>query len=83
MGGYFPGATRVRNRNRPTSVGARFSYSQVLAPVERYEQGRSPYGLYRMAGNVGEWVADWYGAHYYDHGPPQTHPDLMPEHFGW
>ena len=52
--------------------GARFSYSQVLAPVERYEQGRSPFGLYQMAGNAGEWVADWYGAHYYENGPRQN-----------
>jgi formylglycine-generating enzyme required for sulfatase activity len=27
--------------------------------VGSYERGRSPYGVYDMAGNVYEWVADW------------------------
>jgi iron(II)-dependent oxidoreductase len=29
-------------------------------PVGSFEAGKSPYGLYDMAGNVYEWVADWY-----------------------
>ena len=31
-----------------------------FAPVDAYESGRSPYGVYNMSGNVMEWVADWY-----------------------
>jgi len=31
------------------------------APVDEFEKGRSPYGCYNMAGNVFEWVNDWYG----------------------
>ena len=29
-------------------------------PVGSYEADKSPYGAYDMAGNVQEWVADWY-----------------------
>ncbi len=32
-----------------------------LAPVDSFAEGRSPYGLYHMAGNVAEWVQDWGG----------------------
>jgi formylglycine-generating enzyme required for sulfatase activity len=41
---------------------------RYTAPVGSFENGRSPYGLYDMAGNVSEWVADWYGPTYYDEG---------------
>lgn len=36
-----------------------------LANVMRYEKGVSPYGVYQMAGNVSEWVADWFDPRYY------------------
>jgi formylglycine-generating enzyme required for sulfatase activity len=41
-------------------------------PVGSYEGGKSPYGAYDMAGNVNEWVADWYDANYYRNSPARN-----------
>lgn len=45
-----------------------------LSPVGSYEMGRSPYGVYDMMGNVAEWVADTYDAHYYENSPFRDPP---------
>jgi iron(II)-dependent oxidoreductase len=39
-----------------------------LANINRYDKGVSPYGVYQMAGNVSEWVSDWFDPEYYRHG---------------
>ncbi len=39
-------------------------------PVGSFENGKSPYGVYDMAGNVFEWTASWYKAY-----PNNKHPD--------
>ncbi len=35
-------------------------------PVGSYPSGASFYGVYDMAGNVAEWVSDWYGERHYE-----------------
>ena len=47
---------------------------KTLMPVGSYEAGKSPYGAYDMAGNVWEWVNDWYDARYYEKSPSKNPP---------
>ena len=44
--------------------------NQGTMPVGSFENGKSPYGAYDMAGNIFEWTSDWYKAY-----PGNQHPD--------
>jgi formylglycine-generating enzyme required for sulfatase activity len=44
----------------------------ALTPVGTFENGKSPYGIYDMAGNVWAWVSDWYDPDYYQSSPSQN-----------
>lgn len=42
------------------------------SPVDAYPLGRSPYGVYDLAGNLGEWVYDIYDRDYYAVAPAEN-----------
>jgi formylglycine-generating enzyme required for sulfatase activity len=44
----------------------------ALLDVHRYPLGASPYGVLNMAGNVREWVADWFHEFYYIVSPGEN-----------
>ena len=47
---------------------------KVLVPVDSLKEGKSIYGLYNMAGNVKEWVDDWYFREYYKETDEYANP---------
>jgi len=61
----------------PTRLHANFGKKQwanhmALVPVGMFEMGKSPYGIYDMAGNAWEWVNDWYDHDYYKKSPAKN-----------
>ena len=56
----------------PTAAHAVFGLkegAETVAPIGNRDQGRSPYGVHDLAGNLYEWVADWYDETYYTTQP--------------
>ena len=59
-------------------------HHDATMPVDSLPGGASPYGLHHMAGNVFEWVGDWYDPDYYAKGsfPPNPSGPSAPVWLG-
>jgi len=65
------GRTYPWGEDPPGPERAVFSHPEVRFPkdVDALAGFASPFGCVQMAGNVFEWVADWFDAFYYQRGP--------------
>jgi formylglycine-generating enzyme required for sulfatase activity len=64
------GRTYPWGTDPPDCDKAQYEYcDEGTVPVGSKPAGASPFGVHNMAGNVGEWVADWYSDDYYAHSP--------------
>ena len=64
-GQIFPWGNSVPDADLAVSGLSHIHQIPLVAAVNSFEEGRSPYGLNHMAGNAREWVNDWFSADYY------------------
>ncbi len=73
-GNLFPWGSRAPD-NRLAMFGQHHVHEiPILAPVDSLDDGRSPYGMHHSAGNIAEWVQDWFGFDYYAYMPERNPP---------
>ncbi len=46
----------------------------LVATVDSFPEGKSVYGVFHLAGNIGEWMNDWLGSDYYPIMPERNPP---------
>ncbi len=64
----YPWGSAAPTADRVNMKGSEDGFT-FSAPVGSFPQGESHYGVLDMAGNVWEWIADWYGDDYFLNSP--------------
>lgn len=77
-GRVYPWGNHEPNGTQGNLGKLRWTGYETLTPVGSFKAGDSPYGISDMAGNVWEWVTDWYSAGYYRVSPARN--PTGPEH---
>jgi formylglycine-generating enzyme required for sulfatase activity len=63
-GSLFPWGNEV-DYTKGNFAKGKSGHSVITVPVDAFPKGKSYYGVHNMAGNVFEWVQDWYAPDYY------------------
>jgi sulfatase modifying factor 1 len=69
------GRTYPWGNDPPTAAHAVFGLTEgaeMVSPIGHRDQGQSPYGVQDLAGNLYEWVTDWYDEEFYTLSPTRN-----------
>ena len=70
-GALFPWGNQSP-RTKPVNYERNWEELKTLWPVGSHVETSSPFQVNDMAGNVREWVQDWYAPDYYENGPTKN-----------
>lgn len=71
-GRVYPWGNDPPNQLRANYGKEKWNNHAALVPVGQLKDGQSAYGIYDLAGNVWEWVSDWYDPDYYTTSPSRN-----------